>query len=474
MRKTKIICTLGPAVDSVEGISGLLERGMNGARFNFSHGTHESHLKTLRYLEEAMERTGIPAAKILDTKGPEIRIKTFEEHEISLKKGDSFTLCTRDVPGTAERVSVTYENLAEELSVGNVILLDDGLIRMEIESIANGNIYCKVLTGGHLSDNKSINIPGSNIRLPSLTEKDRLDLAFAVKYDFDYIAASFIRSAADVRELRSTLDALGGHDIRIISKIENQQGVDNLEEIILASDGVMVARGDMGVEIPAAKVPAVQKRMIASCRAAGKLVVVATQMLDSMIHNPSPTRAEVSDVANAVYDMACCVMLSGETASGSYPMESLDAMRQIAEETESVIHYWSRFEAIKGTNELRSSVSDAIAHTCCVTAMDLHAKAIVTATQTGYTAQNVARFRPMCDILALTPSEKTVRQLQLVWGAQARKCTPAVFTDDIIRMCADAAHELPGVNSGDTVVLVAGVPLGVSGNTNLIKAQLIR
>lgn len=474
MRKTKIICTLGPAVDSTESIAELLKRGMNGARFNFSHGSHESQYATLQRLEEAMKNTGICAAKILDTKGPEIRIKTFEKDTVKLENGDTFTLTTEEVTGNREQVSVTYKDLEKEVVPGNEILLDDGMISLEVLRIEGGNIVCKVKNGGPLSSNKSINIPGAKIHLPALTEKDEKDLKFAVDHDFDYIAASFIRTAEDVLELRRTLDRLGGEKIRIISKIENQQGVDNLEKIAAVSDGLMVARGDLGVEIHAAKVPIVQKKMIAVCRESGKIVIVATQMLDSMIHNPAPTRAEVSDVANAVYEMASCVMLSGETANGSYPLESLDTMRAIVEETERAIDYWGNFpltrDKLKGSNP----VSEAITHSSCLTAMDLNAKAIVTATQTGYTAQMLGRFRPGCDILALTPDAKTVQQLALAWGVEAQKSDSVNSTDEMFRMCAEAAAAHPGVEKGDTVVLTAGVPIGVSGSTNLIRAQRIR
>lgn len=474
MRKTKIICTLGPAVDSTEAITELLKRGMNGARFNFSHGSHESHYATLQRLEAAMEHTGLYAAKILDTRGPEIRIKSFADESIILENGKTFTLCTEDLVGTSEQVSVTYSELASEVKPGNLILLDDGLISLEVLQVEGTHIVCQVKNGGKLSSNKSVNIPGVHICLPSLTEKDKEDLRFAVEHDFDYIAASFIRSEEDVMTLRRTLDELGGERIRIISKIENQQGVDNLKEIAAVSDGLMVARGDLGVEIHAAKVPMVQKRMISACRRTGKIVIVATQMLDSMIHNPAPTRAEVSDVANAVYEMASCVMLSGETANGSFPLESLDTMRAIVEETEQAIDYWGSFplsrDRLKGSNP----VSEAITHSCCLTAMDLNAKAIVTATQTGYTAQMVGRFRPGCDILALTPETKTVRQLALAWGVEAQKSNTVASTDEMFRLCADAAAALPEVKKGDTVVLTAGVPIGVSGSTNLIKAQRIR
>ncbi len=472
MRKTKIICTLGPAVDSVESLKQLLLSGMNGARFNFSHGTHESQMETLEKLRTACAETGCNVAMILDTKGPEIRIKTFAGGPIQLSAGDSFTLCTDEVEGNEQMVSVTYSKLADELEVGCTVLIDDGLVSMTVEKIENGRIQCRVENGGELSNNKSINIPGVAISLPTLTDKDRSDLQFAVENDFDYIAASFVRSAADVREIRSTLDSFGGQDIRIIAKIENQQGVDNMDEIFALSDGIMVARGDLGVEIPAAKVPTIQKQMIDRARYAGKVVIIATQMLDSMIHNPRPTRAEVSDVANAVFDRASCVMLSGETANGKYPIKSLTTMSEIIEEAEKAVYHWDRPD--EGKIEFsNNSISDAMTHTCCMTAKDLSASAILTATQSGYTARMLSRFRPQCPIVALTPIEKVYRQLSLSWGVIPFLSAPVGSTDSLLTLCVNAAKGNGIVKTGDTVVITAGVPIGRSGSTNLIKAQVI-
>ena len=472
MRKTKIICTLGPAVDNEEAMKRLLTLGMNGARFNFSHGSHESHFATLERLRAAMEETGLSAALILDTKGPEIRIKTFAEGFAELHSGDSFVLHTDDVIGSSEGISVTYPKLGEDVSVGSTILIDDGLISMRVESISENAISCRVENGGRLSNNKSINIPGAAISLPALTERDRNDLRFAVEQGFDYIAASFVRSASDIAEIRACLDSCGGKDIRIIAKIENQQGVDNLEEIARAADGVMVARGDLGVEIPAAKVPYIQKKMIKKCREMGKTVIVATQMLDSMIHNPRPTRAEVSDVANAVYDGTCCVMLSGETASGKYPFDSLKTMVDIVREAEEGMDYWKKFQKGLAASS-NSGVSDAVTRTCCLMASDLGAAAILTATQSGYTARLISRFHPACPIIALSPVSRVCRQLNIVWGVQSFLSKEFSSTDEIFIRCGDTALEKGIVKRGETVVITSGVPVGRSGTTNLIKAEVL-
>ncbi|MCD8145283.1 MAG: pyruvate kinase [Oscillospiraceae bacterium] len=470
-RKTKIICTLGPAVDSEEGIRNLIKAGMNCARFNFSHGSHESHLATLQRLRNVRDTMGVPVAAMLDTKGPEIRTRTFANGSVLLKKGQPFTLTTREVVGDETIVAVTYKNLHNELAPGNQILIDDGLIGLRVDSIEGQDLHCTVESGGPLSNHKSINLPGVKIDLPSLTEQDKSDLIFACEQDFDYIAASFIRKASDVQAIRAVLNAHGGSGIRIISKIENQEGVDNLEEIIAVSDGLMVARGDLGVEIPAPQVPILQKRMIKECLRVGKLVITATQMLDSMIRNPRPTRAEVSDVANAVFDGTSCVMLSGETASGKYPTEALKTMVEICIEAEHSIHYWDRFRSTEpGTSP---SINDAITHTCCLTARDLEAKAILCASKSGHTARMISRFRPGCPIVALTLSEKVRRQLNLEWGVIPCLTGNVDSTDRLFSLCAENAWKERLVENGDTVVITAGVPIGQSGSTNLIKAQVI-
>ena len=471
MRKTKIICTMGPAVDNEEMLRALMLTGMDAARFNFSHGTHESHLATLNKVRRIRDELGAAVATILDTKGPEIRIKTFENGPVTLREGDKFTLTTRDVPGDAGIVSVTYADLHKELESGCRVLIDDGLIELTVDGIQGQDIACTVRSGGTLSNNKSINIPGVSIHLPSLTEKDRDDLRFAAEQDFDFVAASFVRKASDVEDIRACLRECGGEHIRIISKIENREGVDNLEEIIAASDGLMVARGDLGVEIPAYEVPVLQKTMIKKTSMAGKPVITATQMLDSMIRNPRPTRAEVSDVANAVFDGTSCVMLSGETASGKHPVEAVQTMVDTINAAEQATDYWGRFRRFEFTPG--RSINDAVTHTCCQTAMDLEADAILTPTQTGHTARMIARFRPACPIVALTTTERARRQLAISWGVQPLLAGYVDSTDRLFSMCVQSALKEGAVQSGQMVVITAGVPIGRAGSTNLIKAQVV-
>ena len=471
LRKTKIICTLGPAVDNEDMIRALIRTGMNAARFNFSHGSHEEHLNRLNLLKSVRDSMGRPVASILDTKGPEIRIRSFETKSISLEAGDLFTLTTREVQGNVNLVSVTYPELHKEVSAGQEILIDDGLVALKVEKIDGQDIRCTVENGGTLSANKSINIPGVHIHLPALTEKDVSDIQFGVENDFDFIAASFVRRAADVQAVREVLDRFGGQEIRIIAKIENQEGVDNIDEILEAADGIMVARGDLGVEIPAAKVPILQKQIIRKGLQAGKPVITATQMLDSMMRNPRPTRAEVSDVANAVFDGTSCVMLSGETAGGKYPLEALTAMVSIVEEAEQSIHYWRQFE--KRRVIPASNINDAITHTCCLTAKDLEAKAILAATHSGRTARMICRFRPACPVAALTMHEKVRRQLAICWGVIPFLTGEVTSTDRIFSLSAEVALKERLVQNGDTVVITAGVPLGKSGSTNLIKAAIV-
>ena len=469
MRKTKIICTLGPAVDNADMVRALLESGMDAARFNFSHGTHPEHLERLNRLKGIRDTLGKPVATILDTKGPEIRIRSFGEKSVDLEAGGTFTLTTEDVTGDQSRVSVTYSKLHEELSPGQQVLIDDGLVAVRVERVEGRDIVCTVENGGVLSANKSINIPGVHIQLPALTEKDVDDIRFGVENDFDFIAASFVRCAADVEAVRSVLRDCGGDSVRVIAKIENQEGVDNLDEILEAADGVMVARGDLGVEIPAARVPILQKQIIRKGLQLGKPVITATQMLDSMMRNPRPTRAEVSDIANAVYDGTSCVMLSGETAGGKYPIESLRTMAGIVAEAEGAIDYWRQFE--KGRVLPAANINDAITHTCCLTARDLNAKAILAATSSGYSARMISRFRPACPIAALTMREKVRRQLNLSWGVIPFLTGEVNSTDRIFSLTTDVALKEGLVQKGDVVVVTAGVPLGHSGSTNLIKAQ---
>ena len=471
LRKTKIICTLGPAVDTPEMIQALLSGGMNAARFNFSHGSHPEHLERLNRLKAVRDSMGCPVATILDTKGPEIRIKTFEEKSITLETGDTFTLTGEDIVGNQSKVAVTYPKLGEELEAGQVILIDDGLVAIRVEQIKGLDIICTVENGGTLSANKSINIPGVHISLPALTEKDIADIRFGVENDFDFIAASFVRRAADVEAVRQVLHECGGDDMKIIAKIENQEGVDNIDDILAAADGIRVARGDLGVEIPASRVPVLQKQMIRKGLQVGKPVITATQMLDSMMRNPRPTRAEVSDVANAVFDGTSCVMLSGETAGGKYPVEALTAMVEIIKEAEGSINFWRQFQKRQAT--AASNIHDAVTHACCLTAKDLNATAIIAATNSGRTARSICRFRPACPIAALTMHEKVRRQLSICWGVVPFLTGEVTSTDRIFSLSADVAAKEGLVQNGDTVVITAGVPLGRSGSTNLIKAQVI-
>ena len=474
MRKTKIICTLGPAVDSDDMLRKLILSGMNCARFNFSHGTHESQLATLTRLKRVRDEMGRPVAALMDTKGPEIRIKTFKDGPISLAEGDSFTLTTREVEGDGKQVSVTYANLHNEVDKGTRILIDDGLVELLVDDIKGQDIHCTVQSGGGLSNNKSINIPDTSIQLPALTDKDREDLKFAAENDFDIVAASFIRKASDIIDIREELAKWGGEDMRVMAKIENREGVDNFDEILEVADAIMVARGDLGVEIPAHEVPVIQKEMIGKCIAAGKAVITATQMLDSMIRNPRPTRAEVSDVANAVFDGTSCVMLSGETASGKYPIEALETMVDTVVAAEGATNYWGRFlRKYDFLSDLPHSINQAISHTCCMTAMDLDATAILAATTSGHTARAISRFKPACPIIALTTTEKVRRQLAITWGVHPFLYGSVDSTDRLFALCVESAKKEGVIKEGDTVVITAGVPMNERGTTNLIKAQVV-
>lgn len=471
MRKTKIICTLGPSVSDKKMIRELILNGMNGARFNFSHGTHESHLQMLEALKSIREELNAPVAAILDTKGPEIRIKSFKNNSVELKPGAKFTLTVDDVIGDETRVSVTYKNLHREIKKGERILLDDGLIELCVIGISDKNIECIVQNGGVISDNKGINTPDTDENLPALTEKDIEDIRFGIENDFDFIAASFIRTASDVNEIRKVLGEYGGENIGIISKIENRRGVENIESIIEASDAIMVARGDLGVEIPVQEVPIIQKRIIRKCQNVGIPVIIATQMLDSMIRNPRPTRAEASDVANAVFDGASAVMLSGETASGKYPMESLITMSDIALTTEKEIDYWQQFRKIE---DIRGkTIVNAISRACCATAMDLGARTIITVTKSGHTARMISRFRPQCPIAAVTSNPKVRRKLSISWGINAELAEEKTSTDELFATGIEKAVKMKMTEKGDVVVISAGVPVGMSGTTNIVKAQIV-
>ena len=470
LRKTKIICTLGPAVDNEDMIRALIRTGMNAARFNFSHGSHEEHLNRLNLLKSVRDSMGRPVASILDTKGPEIRIRSFETKSISLEAGDAFTLTTREVQGNGNLVSVTYPELHKEVSVGQEILIDDGLVALKVEEIDGQDIRCTVENGGTLSANKSINIPGVHIHLPALTEKDVSDIQFGVENDFDFIAASFVRRAADVQAVREVLDRFGGQEIRIIAKIENQEGINNLTEILAAADGIMVARGDMGVEIDFTEIPAIQKNMIAQCVAAGKPVITATQMLDSMIENPRPTRAEITDVANAIYDGTSAIMLSGETAAGRYPVEAVRTMDAIARKTESHIDD-AKLLGLRCRN--RMNITAATAHAACTTAKDIGADAILTVSQAGITAQMVSSFRPETTVVALLLEEQVQRQMALYWGVEPITMPRAENTDELVELAVQSAEKAGLIRHGDLVVITAGVPVGISGTTNMIRIQQV-
>jgi pyruvate kinase len=471
MRKTKIICTLGPASESEDVLRKLIFEGMDVARFNFSHGTHEEQLKKLDLVKRLREELKRPVAALLDTKGPEIRLKQFENGKVELKKGSKFTLTTRDVIGTSEIVSITYAALPQDVKAGGRILLDDGLIELHIDEVKDTEIHCTVVNAGMISNNKGVNVPDTNLSMPFISQKDYDDICFAIENDFDFIAASFTRSAEDILEIRKILEEKNCQDIHIIAKIENMQGVQNINDIIRVSDGIMVARGDMGVEIPMEEVPVLQKKIIRKVYQAGKQVITATQMLDSMIKNPRPTRAEATDVANAIYDGTSAIMLSGETAAGAYPVEAVKTMVKIAERTEMDINYRRRF-AEKGPDVI-TDVTNAISHATCTTGMDLNAAAILTVSKSGRTARMISKFRPTCPIIACTVSEKVYRQLNLSWGVQPLIIEEKETSDELFEAAIEAAERNGFVKQGDITVITAGVPLGVSGTTNMIKVQLV-
>lgn len=470
MLKTKIICTLGPATDDEAVLRQLMKGGMNVARMNFSHGTYDEHTKRIEMFKRIRKEFHFPIALMLDTKGPEVRIKKFEHGQIELVEGQKFTLTSRDVVGDNRVVAVTYEHLAQDLHTGCSILIDDGLIELYIDRIEQDDIHCTVVTGGILSNNKSINIPCVKIRLPYVSEQDKADLLFGIENDFDFVAASFVRTRKDVAAIRALLEENNGKLINIVAKIENQEGVDNIDEIIDASDGIMVARGDMGVEIPFENIPFIQKTLIKKCYSAGKRVIVATQMLDSMMRNPRPTRAEATDVANAIYDGTSAIMLSGETAAGKYPIESLATMVKIAIKTESEIHYQKRFE--ENRFPMRN-ITDAISHATCSTAHDLNAAAIITVTKSGHTARMVSKFRPDCPIIAAAIEPIVWRQLALSWGVYPVMADVKTSTDELFDHAIEQSMATGLIKTGDIIVITGGVPLGVSGTTNILKVQVV-
>lgn len=471
MRKTKIICTLGPSTDKEGVLETLVKEGLNVARFNFSHGTHEEQKARLDQLKEIRERLGLPIAALLDTKGPEIRIRTFAEGKVELKEGQEFTLTPEEIEGTAEKVSVTYENLYQDVKEGDSILIDDGLIGLQVLAVEGKDIRCVVKNGGMVSNRKGINLPGVDVNMPFISEKDRDDILFGIREGFDFIAASFTRTAEDVQEIRTILKENGGEGISIIAKIENQQGVNNIDSIIEAADGIMIARGDMGVEIPLEEVPVIQKEIISKVYNAGKQVITATQMLDSMMKNPRPTRAETTDVANAIYQGTSAIMLSGETAAGKYPVEALKTMVRIAVRTESDIPYDQILSERK--KEGRQDMTSAISHATCMTAMDLGARAIITVSKSGHTAQMISKYRPGCLIVGCTPDERTYRKLNMSWGIAPIMIKEEYSMEILFLHATEAAERAGYVSQGDMTVLTAGVPLGKPGNTNLIKATVV-
>ena len=441
---------------------------MNVARFNFSHGTQESHLETFRVVSRVRSELHMPIATLLDTKGPEIRLKTFANGPVILKEGGQFTLTTREVPGDESIVSITHMNLPHDLGQQTRILIDDGLVELHVESKTDTDIITRVVSGGQISDRKGVNVPGVRFSMPYISDRDKDDVLFGIRSGFDYIAASFVRGAEDVQALRQLLDENGGAHVRIIAKIENADGVAHIDEIIEASDAVMIARGDMGVEIPFEEIPIIQKRMIKAATMAGRQVITATQMLESMVHNPRPTRAEITDVANAIYDGTSATMLSGETASGKYPVEAVKTMARIAERAENDIDYRKRFLE-RSMAESSETITDAISHATCLIALNMHAAAIVTVTKSGTTAKMISRFRPNMPIIACTPDASTYRQLSLSWGVTPVLIGEERITDVLFEHAVDASVDTGIISKGDLVVLTAGVPLSISGTTNLIK-----
>lgn len=471
MRKTKIICTMGPATEVPGVLEALVDNGMNVARFNFSHGDHEEQKRRLDNLKRIRSEKDLPVAILLDTKGPEIRVKNFKNEKVQLTRGQTFTLTAGDEDGDEQFVGITCKELYQDVSIGSTILLDDGLVSMEVKAIDGSDIVCEVQNDGSLSNHKGINVPGVHLSLPYMSAKDRDDILFGIDQDVDMIAASFVRTKEDVLQIRRLLAQNGGEGISIIAKIENDEGVKHIDEIIEVSDGIMIARGDMGVEIPMEEVPIIQKMIIKKVYAAGKQVITATQMLDSMMKNPRPTRAEVTDVANAIYDGTSAIMLSGETAAGAYPIEALQAMVRIAERTESDIDYRKRFFAnARGENP---DITDAICHATCTTALDLGARAILTVTKSGYAARMISRYRPQSDIIACTPSARVARQLNLSWGV-----TPIFMEErhhllDLFNHAVECAQKKGLVDTDDIVVITSGIPLGHSGTTNMIKVKKV-
>ncbi|MEG1848265.1 MAG: pyruvate kinase [Lachnospiraceae bacterium] len=466
MRKTKIICTIGPASESEEKLTELMHAGMNAARFNFSHGSHEEHRIKFERLIKISKELGYPIATVLDTRGPEIRLCDFEGDKVELVSGQTFILTTEEVLGTAKRASITYKNLINDIGVDTHILIDDGLIEMVVTEIAETDIVCRVINGGMVSNHKGVNVPGCVLSMPYISDNDRSDILFGVEMGFNYIAASFARTQDDILAIRQLLQEKKSH-IKIIAKIENMQGIQNIDAILAVSDGIMVARGDMGVEIPMEEVPILQKSLIKKAVALGKHVITATQMLDSMIKNPRPTRAEATDVANAIYDGTTAIMLSGETAAGLYPIEAVKTMSKIAERAEVDVDYQSRMRKIHSMKE--ANITTAISHACCETAMDLKAAAIITVTMSGFTAGMVSRYKPGCPIIGCSVNPNICRELNLMWGVQPVLINKKNSAEELYSEAVSAAANAGALQNGDIAVLTAGVPLGVSGKTNMMR-----
>ena len=470
MRKTKIICTLGPSTDKDGVLRELIANGMNVARFNFSHGSHEEHKGRLDLLKSLREELGKPVAALLDTKGPEIRLKDFKNGTEMLEAGQTFTLTTRDVEGTKEICSITYKDLPQDVAPGGTIMLDDGLIKLQIQTVNDTDIVCTVLNNGKIKNKKGVNVPGVHLSMPYMSQRDKDDIIFGIEQGFDFIAASFVRTAQDVYEIRNLLNEYDSN-IRIIAKIENREGVNNIDSILAAADAVMVARGDLGVEIDFTELPGIQKTIIDRSFSFGKPIVTATQMLDSMMVNPRPTRAEISDVANAIYDGTSAIMLSGETAAGAYPVEALKTMSAIAERTEQEGHYLRG--RLMEPNTGKISVSDATAHAACLTAKDVNAAAIVTVSESGTTARLLSKYRPQQPIIACVMKEQVQLQLSLSWGITSLMMPLAHSTDELIEMSTALAKENGFLHNGELAVVTAGVPVGISGTTNMIKIHMV-
>lgn len=473
MRKTKIICTVGPATDDLTVLKDMMLAGMNVARFNFSHGSYDEHQKRFDAIATMRDTLQLPVATLLDTKGPEIRLGDFEDpNGVTIQSGDTYTLTTAPCAGTAERCHINYDSLPSDVKAGDAILINDGLIALEVKEIVGSDIVCTVKEGGRLTNKKGVNVPGVALNMPYLSRRDMDDLSFGAQLGFDFIAASFCRNATDVTILRNYLDAIGWKDVKVIAKIENAQGVANIDDIITVADGIMVARGDMGVEIPFEKIPAIQKMIIEKVYKAGKIVVTATQMLESMIENSRPTRAEITDVANAIYDGTSAIMLSGESAVGKHPVEAVKTMARIAETTEQDINYIDKFQQMNNSAENRG-ITEAISDATVTTSHDLHAKAIIAVTKSGTTARMISKFRPDTMIIGATTSEKVYRQLVLSWGVIPVMCEEKQNTDALFDHAVAVSVQAGVLKKGDIVIITAGIPLGISGTTNMLKVQIV-